>query len=143
MPPPWTYTPYPLLEVGRVIIAPFFADVDARNPASLETQYGTTTVDSHEAFCVRWVQVGYFDGRADKLDDLHFSFSIGGTSHLVTSTSDATSTGCSRNGWRSGGIGGLGGAPARVGFSNGIDHAYEMPGSGVSGVFWTRTTRLD
>ena len=131
-----TYTPYNLVEVGRVIIAPFFADVDTRNPASLPTQYGTTTVDGHPAFCVNWVKVGYYGNHADKLN----SFQL-----LLVSRDDVAPSDFDiiynydqiqwETGDASGGSGGLGGTPARVGFSNGVDHAYELPGSGISGAF--------
>jgi RHS repeat-associated protein len=135
------YTPYTLMETGRVIIAPFFADVDTRNTASLETHYGNVTVEGHSAFCVDWVQVGYYNSKADKLN----SFQL-----LLVDRSDVSQGAFDieynydqvqwETGEASGGAGGIGGTPARVGFSNGIDHAYEAPGSGQSGAFLDSNT---
>jgi len=130
-----TYTPYGLIESERAIIAPFFADVDTRNSGSLETTYGQTTYLGRPAFCVNWVQVGYYDRHADKLNDFQL---------LLVSLNDGSGDfdiyfNYDRIQWEtgdaSGGSGGLGGFPARVGFSNGRDASYEMPGSGVSGYF--------
>ena len=134
--PQSTYTPYPLSTTGRVIVAPFFADVDTRNPASLETHYGNTSVDGHTAFCVDWVQVGYFNFHADKLNS--FQLLLIDRSDIAPGAFDVEYNFDQvqwETGDASGGQNGLGGAPARVGFSNGVDHAYELPGSGQSGAF--------
>ena len=58
-----TYTPFGLDGDERVIIAPFFADVDTRASGSELVQYGwgETTFEGHRAFCVNWVNVGYYN----------------------------------------------------------------------------------
>ena len=47
---------------GMPIIAPFFADVDTRGSGSdiVTYSYGNTTYNGRPAFCVDWVNVGYF-----------------------------------------------------------------------------------
>ena len=136
-----TYTPFDLTSTGRVIIAPFFGDVDTRNSgtAPVTYGYGTSTVDGHDAFGVNWVNVGYFSQHADKLNnfqlvlidrsdvepgdfDIEFNYD-----RIQWETGDA-----------SGGSGGLGGFSARAGFSNGTGDpgtSFELPGSAVNGAF--------
>lgn len=66
-----TFTPFGLTgATNRPIIAPFFADVDTRGSGSEVVRYsfGATTIDGHQAFCVNWVNVGYYSGRFDKLN---------------------------------------------------------------------------
>lgn len=53
---------------GQPIIAPFFADVDTRNPASGVTSYGRGTFAGRDAFGATWPGVGYFEAKADKLN---------------------------------------------------------------------------
>ena len=131
-----TFTPFPLLSTALPIIAPFFADVDTRSSASGVTQYGTGVIDSHNAFGVNWIGVGYFPSAADKLN----SFQL-----IMIDRSD---TGAGNfdfqfnydqiqweTGGASGGSGGLGGASARAGWSNGVANAFEIGGSAVNGAF--------
>ncbi len=131
-----TYTPFPLNNTTRIIIAPFFADVDTRHANSAVTAYGTGTVDGHPAFGVTWDGVGYYASRADKLN--HFQLVI----------TDRTDTGTGNfdfefnyrqiqweTGAASGGLNGLGGSSARVGYSNGSTVNYELSGSAVNGAF--------
>jgi len=133
-------TPFALAsEVGIPIIAPFFADVDTRATGSDVIRYGSGTVDGHNAFGVDWINVGYFWKRDDKLNrfqlvlidrsdrrpgdaDIEFNYD-----RIVWETGD----------W-SGGILGLGGLSARVGYSNGTGDpgtSFELPGSAVPGSF--------
>jgi hypothetical protein len=136
-----TYTPFDLTSTGRVVIAPFFGDVDTRNTgtAPVTYGYGTSTVDGHDAFGVNWVNVGYYNQHADKLNnfqlvlidrsdiepgdfDIEFNYD-----RIQWETGDA-----------SGGSGGLGGASARAGYSNGTGEpgtSFELPGSAVNGAF--------
>jgi hypothetical protein len=62
-----TWTPEALVNLGRDIIAPFWADVDTRNDSSDVVRYGAGTVDGTNAFGVEWVNVGYYAAHADKL----------------------------------------------------------------------------
>lgn len=132
-----TFTPFSLTATTRVIIAPFFADVDTRvgNP----TRYGPGTVDGHPAFGATWRNVGYFSQQVDKLNrfqvviinrsdtgagnfDLEFNYE-----QIQWETGSA-----------SGGSGGFGGSSARAGYSKGTGDAgtfFEFAGSGVPGSF--------
>lgn len=136
-----TYTPFPLENTSRQIIAPFFADVDTRNAASDIVAYGSTLIDGHDVFCVQWagVGVGYYNVRADKLNKFEL---------LLIDRSDITPGDFDivfnydqvqwETGDASGGSGGLGGSSARVGFSNGTGAAgtsLELGGSAVNGAF--------
>src|SRR3954451_4027575 len=62
------FTPFDLTHTGKIIIAPFFADVDTEGAASSEVTYGTDMVDGHKAFGVNWVNVGYYSSHDDKLN---------------------------------------------------------------------------
>ncbi|HET8607092.1 MAG TPA: nidogen-like domain-containing protein [Gaiellaceae bacterium] len=136
-----TYTPFPLSTTSRVIVAPFFGDVDTRPAGSNVVTYGqTVTLDGHKAFCVLWAGVdgvGYYDQHADKLN----SFQL-----LLIDRSDVAPGDFDielnydkiqwETGDASGGVGGLGGASARMGWSNGDpESSYEQPGSGDNGAF--------
>ena len=134
-----TYTPFGLDSTQREIIGPFFADVDTRNPASKLVTYGEDTVNGHKAFGANYINVGYYASHADKLNsfqvvlidrsdsgagnfDLEFNYA-----KIQWETGDA-----------SGGVGGYGGTPAVVGWSNGTGDpgtSYQLPGSLISGAF--------
>ena len=134
-----TYTPFGLDKTQREIIAPFFADVDTRNPASNVVTYGQDTVNGHKAFGANYINVGYFASHADKLNsfqvvlvdrsdvgpgdfDIEFNYA-----RILWETGDA-----------SGGVNGYGGVPATVGWSNGTGDpgtSYQLPGSLESGAF--------
>lgn len=67
------YTPNPLRSAGEPIMAPFWSDVDTRlaggiPPLGKVVTYGTGTVDGKSAFGVNWIDVGYFEFLADKLN---------------------------------------------------------------------------
>jgi len=139
--PLWTYTPFGLSDAGLPIIAPFFADVDTRGAGSDLVRYGwgETTYAGRPAFCVNWVNVGYYNSHFDKLNsfqlllvdrsdedpgDFDMVFNYG---TIEWETGDA-----------SGGIGGFGGESARAGYSNGttaVGSSFELPGSGIDGYF--------
>ncbi|TFD72878.1 nidogen-like domain-containing protein [Cryobacterium gelidum] len=65
-----TFTPFGLIAASTPIIAPSFADVDTRGGESdlVRYGYGETVFDGHNAFCVNWVNVGYYSGGTDKLN---------------------------------------------------------------------------
>jgi hypothetical protein len=134
--PESAYTPSKnLASLGASIIAPFWADVDTRNTNSDVVKYGTNIVDSHAAFGVDWVNVGYYQEHADKL--LSCQLVIIDRSDIAPGNFDMEFN-YDKVQWEtgdaSGGSGGLGGNSARVGFSDGVDE-YELPGSGVDGSF--------
>jgi hypothetical protein len=134
-----TYTPFGLDRTQREIIGPFFADVDTRNPASNVVTYGQDTVNGHNAFGANFINVGYYNAHADKLNsfqvvlidrsdtgagnfDMEFNYA-----KIQWETGDA-----------SGGVGGYGGVPAVVGWSNGTGDpgtSYQLPGSMIAGAF--------
>jgi hypothetical protein len=131
-----TYTPFGLTAAQREIIAPFFADVDTRNPLSNLVRFGRTRINGRPAFGVNYIDVGYFSSHADKLNrfqlvliersdtgegnfDIEFNYE-----RVLWETGDA-----------SGGTGGYGGTPVIVGWSNGSgepDTSLELNGSAVS-----------
>jgi hypothetical protein len=135
-----TYTPSGLIGLTRKIIAPYFADVDTRGTGSGVATYGATTYSGRSAFCVNWVNVGYYTYHTDKLN----SFQL-----LLVDRSDTGSGNFDimfnydKIQWEAGdassGSGGLGGYPAHIGYSNGLSGAdnvsFELPGSGVVGSF--------
>ncbi|HPD46095.1 MAG TPA: right-handed parallel beta-helix repeat-containing protein [Anaerohalosphaeraceae bacterium] len=127
--------------IGTPIIAPFFADVDTTGVDSdvVTYAYRAGSVNGHNAFAVNWIDVGYANGNSDLLNsfqlvliersdrnegDFDIEFNYG---RVEWETGD-----------NDGGVGGLGGNSARVGFSAGTGvpgSYYEFEGSGVAGTF--------
>src|SRR4051794_9047814 len=65
------YTPFDFTLTGDKMIAPFLADVDTTGDGSLEVTYGPIADyhgTGHKAFCVNWVDVGYYGSHDDKLN---------------------------------------------------------------------------
>lgn len=132
-----TFTPFGLTAANREIIAPFFADVDTRNPASGFVTFGTGTFNGHNAFGVNWINVGYFDSHIDKTNSFQLLLvdrtDTGAGNFDIVFNYDNISW---ETGDASGGSGGLGGSTARVGFSNGSGlpgTSFELTGSDVDG----------
>lgn len=137
-----TYTPFGLAGTKSQIIAPFFADVDTRGEGSQPVTYGwgETTYEGHRAFCVNWINVGYYSRQTDKLN----SFQM-----LLVNREDSKNPGdfdivfnYDKVQWEagsaSGGVGGLGGTSASAGFSNGSERdgsSYQIAGSLTNGAF--------
>ena len=137
--PLWTYTPFELQAPTHAIIAPFFADVDTRGSGSELVRYGwgTTTFAGRPAFCVNWVDVGYYSSHFDKLNS--FQLLLVDRSDIREGDFDIVFNYGTIN-WETGdasaGVNGFGGESARVGFANGDGSAvnsYELPGSGIDG----------
>ena len=132
-----TFTPFGLTATSRKIVAPFFADVDTRNPASGVATFGSGTFQGRNAFGVNWPNVGYFSSHADKTNSFQLllvdrSDTGAGNFDIVFNYDNVQW----ETGDASGGSGGLGGNSARVGFSNGTGAAgtsFELPGSAVNG----------
>ena len=140
-----TYTPFGLVGTRQEIIAAFFADVDTRPLQSKLVTYGRDTIDGKRAFGVNYVDVGYYNQHADKLNrfqlilidrsetgqgnfDIEFNYE-----RIAWETGDA-----------SGGGAGFGGVPAAVGWSNGTGEpgtSYELAGSLIAGSFLDRGPR--
>ncbi|MEY2515353.1 MAG: large repetitive protein, partial [bacterium] len=127
------FTPFTITASVPPIIAPFFADVDTRGAGSAQVRYGTTTYGGRPAFCVEWVDVGYFSGHADKTNSFQLLLvdrsSVGaGDFDMIMNYDRATW----ETGDASGGSAGYGGTPAGAGYSAGDGdpaHFYEFPGS--------------
>ncbi len=125
------WTPDPLAELGRAIIAPFWADIDTRNLDSGQVTFGQDTLDGRAVFGVNWLNVGYFDQHADVTNsfqlvlidrsdiatdafDIEFNYD-----RILWDTADPAENQSSE--------------PARAGFSSGsgdIGTFYELIGSG-------------
>lgn len=135
--PMGTFTPYTIKADTPPLIAPFFADVDTRNPLSHQVTYGVTTFEGHNAFCVNWSRVGYFAGRIDRSNSFQLllvQLNAQGDFKIVFNYAQI--------GWEtgeaSGGTDGLGGTPAGAGFSAGDNvagHFVELTGSLQNGAF--------
>lgn len=136
-----TYTPFRITSQTPPIIAPFFADVDTRGSGSqlvsYSTEAGPGTFAGRPAFCVNWVNVGYYSTHTDKLN----SFQL-----LLVDRSDVDPGDFDivmnydqiqwETGDASGGSGGYGGNAAGAGYSAGTgdpSQFFEFPGTLVPG----------
>lgn len=132
------YTPFNLQTTNRQIIAPFFGDVDTRNLGAMPVVYGwgNGLYQGHNAFCIDWVDVGYYNQHADKLNSFQLVLvdrsDTGAGNFDMYFNYDKTQW---ETGDASGGRGGLGGSCARVGYSNGVNTSFELPGSAQCGSF--------
>jgi hypothetical protein len=130
-----TYTPFNIITAGRVIIAPFFADVDTR--IGNVVRYGQGTVNGRPAWGATWPGVGCYAVNTSVLNnfqvvlidrsdtgpgnfDIEFNYD---RIQWETGQASGGNAQCQR------------GSPARLGYSNGTTTAFELPGSGVSGYF--------
>lgn len=134
-----TYTPFGLAGTAQQIIAPFFADVDTRQGNTVKYGWGNTTYEGHRAFCVNWVDVGYYDQHIEKLNSFQLLLvqredaGVGDFDIVFNYDKVEWETGDA-----SGGSDGIGGTSASAGFSNGSGRpgtSYEMPGSLTNGSF--------
>ena len=133
------YTPFGLVGTNSKIIAPFFADVDTRAAGSRPTTYGfgETLFEGRRAFCVSWIDVGYYPTRSDVTN----SFQLLLVEHAESGPGDFDLVfNYDRIDWEtgdaSGGADGRGGTSAHAGFSNGTGNAgssFEIAGSGQVG----------
>jgi nidogen-like len=133
--PMGTYTPFNIITTGRVIIAPFFADVDTR--AGPITQYGTGNVNGRPAWGATWPGVGCFSVNTSVLNN--FQVVLIDRSDVTAGDFDIEFN-YNQIQWETGQASGgntlcQGGSAVRVGYSNGTTTAFELPGSGVSGYF--------
>jgi hypothetical protein len=117
------------------IVAAFWADVDTSPAQSGKVTYGQTTVDGQPAFCVNWINVGYYNNGVDKLNSFQLLLvSRGGNGNFdIVFNYDKVQ-------WETGdaslGTAGLGGSSAAAGYSAGDQdpsHAFTVPGSFQNG----------
>ena len=112
------FTPQDFTTFSEPIIAPFLADVDTQPAQSGKVMYGRVTVDGQPAFCVNWINVGYYTSHVDKLNSFQLLLvSRGGNGDFdIVFNYDKVQ-------WETGdvnnGSGGLGGTSAAVGYSAG------------------------
>ena len=131
------FTPFGLLDTAREIIAPFFADIDTRNPNSGVVTFGNGSFDGRTAFGVNWPGVGYFDQEISNPNSFQLLLvdrnNTGAGNFDIVFNYDQV---LFETGDASDGTGGLGGSSARVGFSDGTGApggSLELDGSGVPG----------
>jgi hypothetical protein len=131
-----TYTPFPLTTTNVRMIAPFFADVDTRPTGTHPVTYsfGNGNVGGRNAFCVDWVNVGYYNLHSDKLNSFQLILidrsDVGAGNFDIEMNYDQILW---ETGDASGGSNGFGGSSARAGYSNGSTVSFEFPGSATSG----------
>ena len=117
---------------SREILVPFFGDVDTR--VGNVVTYGATMLAGKNVFGVNWIDVGCFSQQTNKLN----SFQL-----IITERSDIAAGDFDfdfnydqiqwETGGASGGVNGLGGSSARMGWSNGAANTYEQAGSAING----------
>lgn len=128
------YTPLPLQNQNRIILAPFWADVDTRPQNYGETIYSSgTLVEGRPGFAVTWPNVGYYNHGTDKLN--RFQLVLIERADVSAGDFDIEFN-YDKVQWETGndneGSNGLGGDSARVGLSNGTSQSIELAGSGVN-----------
>ena len=134
-----TFTPFDLASTPRVIIAPFFADVDTRS-AGDPVRYGVGVVDGHPAFGASYLNVDCFASAPTRTGRNYFQVVLVSRPDRAPGDFDIEFN-YDRIQWETGQASGgsfdcLGGSSARAGFSNGSGLAgtfFELPGSGVPG----------
>ena len=131
-----TFTPFNLSSTSRVIIAPFFADVDTRTGNIV--RYGNGTVGGRNAFGVTWPGVYCYNTNSTAGQD-YFQMILIDRSDTGPGNFDIEFN-YDQIDWETGQASGgnvlcEGGSAARVGFSNGGTFNFELPGSGISGSF--------
>ena len=99
------------------MVAPFWSDVDTRNPLSGLVKYKINSTH----MIVTWEGVGYFNQHADKLNTFQVVISNSNVALIGIGTNVAFHYGDMQwtTGDASGGIGGFGGIPATVGINKG------------------------
>ena len=139
--PSGTFTPSQISGgLDNPIIAPFWADVDTRGGTGTATPGGNSTGSNlvyesldttNDVLTITWDDVGYYAEHTNLLDAFQLQLvSLGnGDFDIVFRYENINWT----TGDASGGHGGLGGTPARAGYSAGDDnssHYFELSGSG-------------
>jgi len=138
-----TFTPFGLSGAARVIIAPFFGDVDTRVKGD-PVRYGSGTVDGRDAWGATYVNADCYNGYNARTNANSFQvvlierFDTGAGNFDIEFNYDQIEWEAGQASW--GSVDCLGGLPARIGYSNGSIIpaelvSYELPGSGVAGAF--------
>jgi hypothetical protein len=120
----YTATGFPV--AAYPMLAPFWADVDTRNPASGVMWY---KVEPHRVVVI-WDAVGYYSIQADKLNTFELIFTDGTDPLIGIGNNVAFSYGDMQ--WTTGsaslGSGGFGGVPATVGVNKGDGTTFALVG---------------
>lgn len=130
------FTPFDLFNAGRVIIAPFFADVDTTTGTT--ATYGTGTVGGHNAWGATWQGVGCYLENTSVLN--YFQVILIDRSDVAANAFDIEFN-YDQIQWDSGQASGgdancLNGGSAHAGYSNGTaPNSFELAGSGVNNAF--------
>ncbi|MBS4028052.1 MAG: T9SS type A sorting domain-containing protein [Ignavibacteriales bacterium] len=121
-----TYTSSGFPVSGFPMIAPFWADVDTRNPLSGLVYFKS---EPHR-FTVIWEDVGYYSSQADKRNTYEVIITDGNDPLIGTGANVCFSYGDMQwtTGSASGGTGGFGGSPATVGVNKGDGTNYALIG---------------
>jgi len=135
------FTPFDLTSTSRQIIAPFFADVDTTS-AGQPVTYGPGTFNGRPAFGVNWVDVDYFLSSTAHTNRNSFQLILVDRSDVQVGAFDIVFN-YDQIQWEAGeasgsDANGLGGASARVGYSNGTGEPntfFELIGSAINGAF--------
>ncbi|MEZ6052056.1 MAG: right-handed parallel beta-helix repeat-containing protein [Planctomycetaceae bacterium] len=137
--PLFNFTPFNLISNNIPIIAPFFADVDT-TVGNIVT-FGNETIAGQTAFGVNWPDVRHFfaDNMGGGLPTNNFQLVLIDRSDVGAGDFDIEFN-YDQILWEAGEASfgnpmGLGGDSARAGFSNGVDQAFELAGSGINGAF--------
>jgi hypothetical protein len=129
------FTPSAFPGAPTPIIAPWWADVDTRNPGSGLVWY---TAPNPDTVVVTWDNVGYFPSSANLLNSFQLILSsVAGTAAGAFTAEFRYDQLQWTTGSASGGSGGLGGIPAQAGYDNG-DGAdprfFSLPGSRTASI---------
>lgn len=134
-----SFTPFGLDGTQQEIIAAFFGDVDTRGKGSSLVTYGNDVVNGHAAFGINFINVGYFSSHDEKLNSFQLILidrnDLGSGNFDLELNYDKIKW---ETGEASGGVGGLGGVSAAVGWSNGTGlpgTSYQLSGSLIPGSF--------
>lgn len=125
------YTPSSITGGSTPMIAPFWADIDTRTPSSIGAQSAPIYVDVDavsDTVTITWPGVNYFATRGDLQNFFQMQLVDRGSGNfdIIYRYENINWT----TGNASGGTGGLGGTPARVGWTNGAGEYIELPASG-------------
>ncbi len=152
-----TFTPEPLVGNAVPIIAPFWADVDTRVGSTVT--YGSGRTNGRQLWCANWIRVGYYPASSNNRNTNSFQLCLLDASEETNTTGDFDiefnyvpdepwyepgTPGRGSIQWEAGSasdgneLSGRGGSCARVGYTNGADVAFELPGSSVCGALLDR-----
>ncbi|HMD51128.1 MAG TPA: nidogen-like domain-containing protein [Solirubrobacteraceae bacterium] len=143
------YTPESLTSFGSPIIAPYFADVDTRNPSSAIINFGRGTLEGKKVFVVNWPGVGCFAEIGSVLNNFQ-AILIDRPERNTGPNGDDFDIEFNYNQiqWDTGEASGGNevclkaeplGVPAIAGYTNGSTSHFEIPGSEEAGAFLDST----